>query len=176
MPDSKNKIQIFKKTHLPIIGILLLILLAIFLLWFNNNRSMQAMPAIVGSVYFDGEYRIEDGEWHQVVKGEHIPATKGDVTLRGNFHMLDPEGGYVGIYRYEIPIAFFVDHINLTFYETGSEPFVLDTENPWYGNSVCCEKWEAYTLTSDSGEPIEIVIHNPHNFGNETAIDDISFW
>ena len=171
MPDSKNKIQIFKKTHLPIIGVLLLILLAIFLLWFNNSRSMQAMPSMVGSVYFDGEYRIEDGAWHPIVKGEHIPATKGDVTLRGNFHMLDPEGGYVGIYRYEIPIAFFVDHINLTFYEAGSEPFVLDTENPWYGDSICGVRWEAYTLTSDSEETIEILIHNPHSFGNETAID-----
>ena len=85
MPVSKNKIQIFKKTHLPIIGVLLLILLAIFLLWFNNNRSMQATPAIVGSVYFDGEYRIEDGEWHQIVKDEHIPATKGDVTLSSRY-------------------------------------------------------------------------------------------
>ena len=173
MPDFKNKIQIFKKTHLPIIGVLLLILLAIFLLWFNNGRSMQAMPSMVGSVYFDGEYRIEDGAWHPIVKGKHIPATKGDVTLRGNFHMLDPEGGYVGIYRYEIPIAFFLDHINLTFYEVGNEPFVIDTENPLYEDSVCGERWEAYTLTSDSEEPIEILIHNPHNFGNETAIDEM---
>ena len=173
MPDFKNKIQIFKKTHLPIIGVLLLILLAIFLLWFNNNRSMQAMPAMVGSVYFDGEYRIDDGEWHQIVKGEHIPATKGDVTLRGNFHMLDPEGGYEGIYRYEIPIAFFLDHINLTFYEVGNEPYVMDTENPICGDSLCGERWEAYTLTSASEDTIEILVHNPHSFGNETAIDEM---
>ncbi len=38
------------------------------------------------------KYKIEDGEWHKIVKGEHIPATKGDVTLRGNFHMLAPDG------------------------------------------------------------------------------------
>ncbi len=162
-----------KKSYFQIASIVLLLLLAAFLLWFNNSRSMQAMPAMVGSVYFDGEYRIEDGEWHPIVKNEHIPATKGDVTLRGNFHMLDPEGGYAGIYRYEIPIAFFVDHINLTFYEAGSEPFVIDTENSLYGDSVCGVTWEAYSLTSDSEEPIEILIHNPHSFGNETAIDEM---
>ena len=158
---------------MQIAGIVLLLLLAIFFLWFNNSRSMQAMPSMIGSVYFDGEYRIGDGEWHEIVKGEHIPSTEGDVTLRGNFHMLDPEGGYVGIYRYEIPIALFVDHINLTFYETGREPFVLDTENLWYGDSVCGVRWEAYTLTSASEDAIEIRIHNPHSFGNETAIDEM---
>ena len=150
-----------------------MILLAALLLWFNNSRSMQAQPSLVGGVYFEGEYRIGDGEWHKIVEGEHIPATKGDVTLRGNFHMLDPEGGYVGIYRYEIPIAFFLDHINLTFYEAGHEPFVLDTENPWYGDSVCGVTWDAYTLRSAGKEPIEILIHNPHGFGNETAIDEM---
>lgn len=152
---------------------MLLLLLAAFLLWFNNSNSMQAMPSLIGSVYFDGEYRIGDGEWQQIVEGEHIPSTEGDVTLRGNFHMLDPEGGYEGVYRDEIPIAFFLDHINLTFYEVGSEPYVMDTENPLYGDSVCGVRWEAYTLTSAREDMIEILIHNPHSFGNETAIDEM---
>ena len=180
MPDSKNKIQIFKKTHLPIVGVLLLILLAFFLLWFNNSTSLQAEPALIAQVYFDGEYRIEDGDWHKIVKDEHIPATKGDVTLRGNFHMLDPEGGYVGIYRGDLPIAFYTDHINLTFYETGAEPFIIDMENPLYGDSVCGQGWSACFFTSESEEQIEILVHNPHSFGNETAIDELlsstAFW
>ena len=173
MLSLKDKLKKIDKSFFLIAGGLLLVLFAVFLLWFNNSRSMQAMPSMVGDVYFDGEYRIGDGEWHEIVEGEHIPATKGDVTLRGNFHMLNPDGGYEGIYRYEIPIAFFLDHINLTFYEVGSEPFVLDTENPWYGDSVCGVMWEAYTLTSASEEAIEILIHNPHSFGNETAIDEM---
>ena len=167
------KFQKIKNIHFQIVGVMFLLLLAVFLLWFNNSRSMQASPSLVGDVYFEGEYRIGDGEWHKIVEGKHIPSTKGDVTLRGNFHMLDPEGGYVGIYRYEIPIAFFLDHINLTFYEAGSDPFVLDTENPLYGDSVCGVRWEAYSLTSNGDEPIEILIHNPHRFGNETAIDEM---
>ena len=173
MPEFKNKFSIFTKRYVPIAGVLLLLLLAIFLLWFNNSNSMQAMPSMIGSVYFDGEYRIGDGEWQQIADDEHIPSTKGDVTLRGNFHMLNPDGVYEGIYRYEIPIAFFLDHINLTVYEEGSEPYVMDTENSLYGDSLCGERWEAYTLTSDGEKPIEILIRNPHRFGNETAIDEM---
>ena len=168
-----NKFQMIKKPYWIASGIILLLLLAAFMMWFNNNNSMQAMPSMIGDVYFEGEYRIGDGDWQPIVAGEHIPSTKGDVTLRGNFHMLDPEGGYVDIYRYEIPIAFFADHINLTFYEAGSEPITLDTENFWFGDSACGTRWEAYTLTSAAEDEVEILIHNPHSFGNETAIDEM---
>ena len=168
-----NILKKVKKSYLQTAGIVLLLLLAVFLLWFNNSNSMQSMPSMIGSVYFDGEYRIGDGEWQQIVEGEHIPSTEGDVTLRGDFHMLDPDGGYEGVYRYEIPIAFFLDHINLTFYEVGSEPYIMDTENPLYGDSVCGVRWEAYTLTSARADTIEILVHNPHSFGNETAIDEM---
>ena len=87
--------------------------------------------------------------------------------------MLAPDGEYVGVYREDIPIAFYLDHISLTFYEVGSEPFTLDMENPIYGNSVCGVNWEAYCLTSESDDLIEILIHNPHNYGNENAIDEM---
>ena len=168
-----NKFGKIKNTYLAVAGIVLLFLLAAFMLWFNNSNSMQAMPSMIGDVYFEGEYRIGYGEWMPIVEGEHIPSTKGDVTLRGNFHMLNPDGEYEGIYRYEIPIAFFADHVNLTFYEVGSEPVVLDTENALYGDSACGTRWEAYTLTSDAEDEIEILIQNPHSFGNETAIDQM---
>ena len=172
MPDIKNKLKKFKKSHLYVTSILLLMLLAVLLLWFNNSNSMQAMPAMVADVYFDGEYRIGDGEWHDIVEGEHIPATKGDVILRGNFHILAPNGEYVGIYRGDMPLAFYTDHIALTFYEGTYEPYAIDLENPIYGSSGCGEGWTAYYLTSESDEMIEILIHNPHIFGNETAIDE----
>ena len=180
MPNIKNKIQIFKKVNLPVMGILLLILLAVFLLWFGNSKSTQAMPALIAQVRFEGEYQIEDGAWHKIVKGEHIPATSGDVTLRGNFHMLTPYGDYVDVYRGDVPIAFYTDHINLTICEVGREPYVIDTENPLYGNSACGASWTAHSFTSDPAEPVEILVHNPHSFGNETAIDSMlssmAFW
>lgn len=180
MPDIKNRFKKINQLHLVVAGVVLLVLLALALLWFNNSTSMQAGAALVADVYFDGEYRISDGEWNKIVEGEHIPSTKGDVTLRGNFHMLTPDGEYVGIYRGELPIAFYTDHINLTFYEVGSEPFIIDMENPMYGESSCGVNWTAHTFTSAEDDIIEILIHNPHSFGNENAIDEmlsgISLW
>ena len=161
------------KSHWQAIGIIAIILLAALLLWYGNVTSNQAVSAMLAQVYFDGEYRIADGSWQEIVEGEHIPATKGDVTLRGNFHMLTPDGEYVGIYSGEIPVAFYVNHLNLTIYEGENEPYVVDMEDPQYGDSACGVDWAAYNLAGESEEPIEIRIHNPHSYGNETAIDEM---
>lgn len=88
-----NKIiEFFKKPSirliLPIIGIVFIIVSSILLLWHGNANSNQSIPAYTASVYFEGQYRIDDGEWQEIVDGEHISSTQGDVTLRGNFHAL----------------------------------------------------------------------------------------
>ena len=173
MRGKGTKSRFLKATTITFIGILLLLFSAVLLLWHGNANSMQATPAMVAQVYFDGEYRIADGEWQKIVKGKHISSTEGDVTLRGNFYMLTPDGEYVGIYSDNIPIALYTNHINLTFFEGGNEPYIIDVENPLYGDSACHEDWAAYVSTSGSEEPIEILIHNPHRFGNETAIDEM---
>ena len=168
-----NKFREIKKTHLQIAGVLILIFLAAILLWYYNSTSWQATPAMIAKVYFEGEYQIGDGEWQKILPGEHIPTTKGDVTLKGNVHMLTPDGEYVGIYRGDLPVAFYTNHINLTFIEGGGEPYVTDTENHVFGSSSCGETWTAYFLSSAPEETIEIIVHNPHAFGNDTAIDEM---
>ena len=173
MSKKETKSRFLKATTLAIVGILLLVFTAVLLLWHGNANSMQAMPAMVAGVYFDGEYRIADGQWQKIETGKHISSTEGDVTLRGNFHLVAPDGEYIGVYTDSIPIALYTNHINLTFYEGENEPFIIDVENPLYGDSACHEDWSAYVLTSGSEEPIEILIHNPHRFGNETAIDEM---
>ena len=173
MPKLKDRFYIFKSLHLQAIGAICILLFALVLLWRGNVTSNQAMPALVAQVYFDGEYRIAGGQWQKIVKGNHIPATEGDVMLRGNFHMLTPDGEYVGIYSGDMPIALYVDHISLTFFEGENEPYVIDMENHLFGDSACGVGWVAHSLISGSERPIEILIHNPHNFGNETAIDDL---
>lgn len=173
MGNKETKFSFTNKTTLCIVGIFAVLFLALVLLWHGNANSMQAAPAMVASVYFDGEYRIADGQWQKIEKGKHISSTEGDVTLRGNFHLVAPDGEYVGIYSDTTPIALYTNHINLTFYEGENEPFIIDVENPLYGDSACHEDWSAYVLTSGGEEPIEILIHNPHNFGNETAIDEM---
>ena len=198
MPNLKNQNKKIKKSYFYIAGVLLLVLLAISLLCFNDNStSMQSASVIVGQVYFEGEYRIADGDWKPIVEGEHIPATKGDVTLRGNFHELDPDGNYVGVFREEIPIAFHTNHINLTIIEKVNEflpdeesglvaeeaneamaeeqisTFVTESEDPLYRTAACADTWTAYTLVSGPEDLVEIVIHNPHEFGNDNAIDEM---
>ena len=173
MSKKETKSRFLKATTLAIVGVLLLVFTAVLLLWHGNANSMQAAPAMVAGVYFDGEYRIADGQWQKIEKGKHISSTEGDVTLRGNFHLVAPDGEYIGVYTDSIPIALYTNHINLTFYEGENEPFIIDVENPLYGDSACHEDWSAYVLTSGSEEPIEILIHNPHRFGNETAIDEM---
>ena len=178
MKNKEKNTCFFNATTLKILGLLLVLLLAISLLWYGNATSSQATPALVAQVYFDGEYCINNGPWQKIEKGKHISSTEGDVRLRGNFHMLAPDGQYVGVYSGDMPIAFYVNHISLTFFEGENEPFVLDTENALFGDSSCGAEWNAYVVTSK--EPIEILIHNPHNFGNETAIDEMlantAFW
>ena len=173
MSELKNRLHKFKTSHLQAAGVLLLIFLALLLLWFNRANNTQAVSAMVAQVRFYGDYRIGDGPWQEIEEGQHIPAIKGDVTLRGNFHMLTPDGEYIGIYRGDIPIAFYTNHIGLTFYKGGNEPYINDIENPLYGNSACGKGWTALLLTDGREETIEILIQNPHHFGNETAIDEM---
>ena len=114
MQKKELKLQFLNKQTLAVIGALLVIVSAVILLWQGNKNSTQAEPAMLAQVYFKGDYRIGDGEWIEIKEGEHISSTKGDVTLRGNFHMLNPLGDYEGVYTDEIPIAFYTNHINLT--------------------------------------------------------------
>ena len=132
MNNKKAISRFLNIASLKIAGVVLIILLAVVLLWHGNANSMQAIPALVAEVYFDGEYRIADGPWQEIAEGEHIPSTKGDVTLRGKFHMRAPDGEYVGIYTGDIPIAFYTDHISLTIYDGVTEPYVMEVENPLY--------------------------------------------
>ncbi|MBR5520264.1 MAG: histidine kinase [Clostridia bacterium] len=150
-----------------------MVLLAALLLWFNSSNSNQAIGATAANVRFQGEYRIGDGPWQTIVEGEHISSTKGDVTLRGNFHLFSPDGEYLGVFTGGVPIAFYTDHISLTFLRNDKPPYVIDHENPLIGVSACGVDWTAHAFMTDGSEPMEIVVHNPHNYGNENAIDEM---
>ena len=117
MTNLKNRFRFLETSVLQITGLFLMFLVAILLLWKGNANSNQAVSAMLAQVYFEGEYRVGEGEWQEIIEGQHIPATKGDVTLRGNFHMLTPDGEYVGPLEPNIPMALFMDHINATIFQ-----------------------------------------------------------
>lgn len=173
MSDLKNRFQIFRKIPFQVIGTVLLFLVAALLLWFNQANSNQALNAMIAQVRFQGEYRIGDGQWQKIEEGQHIPATKGDVTLRGNFHLYAPDGEYAGLLEEDMLIALYTDHIGLTIQQGEREPYVIDHENPLYGVSACGMRWTAHSFNGNAADPIEIVVHNPHRFGNETAVDEL---
>ena len=174
MTEKKNKLSIFKKPYFLVAGVVILLSLIVVLLYLNYSDKGQAMGASGVDIYFDGEYRIGDGEWHKIEKGEHIPASEGDVTLRGFFKMANPESGeYIGVAPKGMPIAFFLDHVSVTVNSGGERPYAFSHEHPSVGDAACGEAWFPYSLQSDGSTPIEIVIHNPHSFGNETAIDSL---
>ena len=172
MKNLLKKCGTFCKSHSLLACALVLIMLAGAMLWHGNANSMQAVNATAATVYFEGEYRIGDGEWQPIKAGEHIPASKGDVTLKGNFHTLAPDGEYAGLFSGGIPLAFYTDHISLTFVEEGGS-YIIDHENPLYGDSACGQYWTAHYFEPGITDPIEIIVHNPHLYGNETAIDEM---
>ena len=177
MKKQRIKFDFLNKTTLKIVGVIIMILSAIALLWYGNANSMQAIPATAAQIYFEGEYRIGDEDWKEIKEGEHIPVNQGDVKLRGTFHQRTPQGEYWRPCPSGTPIAFYTNHIHLTF-QDGERTFSSDCENPRIGVSACGEKWSIYAFTST--DPIVITIHNPHEFGNETAVDEmlsgIAFW
>ena len=173
MSVNEKRAQLFKKIPFTVIGVVLLAVLAAFLLYFNNANSQQAIGATAAQIKFEGDYRIADGEWQSIVVGEHIPSTKGDVTLRGNFHLYSPGGEYIGILKSNSLIAFYTDHISVTIFKGDGSSHTLDHENPLFGVSACGIDWTACSVSSDGINPIEMVIHNPHSFGNENAVDEL---
>ena len=171
MQNKKTNSKLLNNPKIVIVGVLFIVLLAGILLWQGNINSTQSTPSLLSSVYFEGVYIIGDDEPQPIVPGKHIPATKGDVILRGKFHEIDPAGQYKGVYTDVIPIVFYVNHINLTFCINGVE-HQIESENPLFGKSSCGETW--ISVPFPEGENfIEIVVCNPHKFGNENAIDQM---
>ena len=66
MDNKGQKFPFLNKMVLCVAGILIMIVLALTLLWQGNANSMQALPAMMAQVYFDGEYRIADGSWQKI--------------------------------------------------------------------------------------------------------------
>jgi sensor histidine kinase YesM len=126
---------------------------------------------MIAGVSFEGEYKIGDGEWLPIIKGEHIPADKGDVTLRGIFIALNPEtGNPLSPLSSGATVSLYFNHIGGTAILPNGGKIIFDAENERIGEDVCAIMWGSVPATGDS--PITIILHNPHKFGNPNAIDD----
>ena len=92
MKEKFNKlIAILKKLPAGLVGCLLLIVVSAVTLGIISINPSRAVPAIALTASFEGEYKIEDGEWQAIPQDGHISSTRGDVTLRGKFHVVLPD-------------------------------------------------------------------------------------
>lgn len=169
MQENEQLQKAWKKIPFAMIGIISVLAVMLLLLWVNIANSQQSFPAFYPNIYFSGEYKLADGQWNTVKAGQHIPATKGDVTLRGQFHMVAPDGEYLGVAEEAVLLAFYLNHIQLTVEEEGQEPYNMDIEHPRAGEGMCGELSLGYELLTN--QPLTLTFHNPHVFGNDKAID-----
>ena len=82
MSDFKKRLDIFKGARVQVACVLALIVLAVFLLWFNTSNSLQAAPALIAQVYFDGEYKVDGGEWKEITATRPPGARCGGTASR----------------------------------------------------------------------------------------------
>ena len=168
MKYIKEKLN--KKIFIGIYISLLAIVLCFFV-YTGRDYGNQAMNALYFSAQFQGEYKIADGQWHPYVKGEHIPADKGDVTLKGQFQLFVPTTGeIVGKAPEGVVLAFYFNHIGGEVSEGGEEFRPFDAELDFAGEDMCGEMYIGYKCKG--ADEITIKLKNPHKFGNLNAVDD----
>jgi hypothetical protein len=153
------------------ICICLLAIVLCFFVYTGRDYGNQAMNALYLSAKFQGEYKVADGDWQPYVKGEHIPADKGDVTLKGNFQLFVPTTGeVVGKASEGVILAFYFNHIGGEVSEGGEEFRPFDTERDLIGEAMCGKMYIGYVCKG--ADEITIKLKNPHKFGNAGAVDD----
>ena len=153
------------------ICISLLAIVLCFFVYTGRDYGNQAMNALYLSAEFQGEYKVSDGDWQPYVKGEHIPANKGDVTLKGNFQLFVPTTGeIVGNAQEGTILAFYFNHIGGEVSEGGEEFRPFDAESNLVGEDLCGKMYIGYECKG--AEEIQIRLKNPHKFGNPGAVDD----
>ena len=163
---ENSGIKIFVSVCISLLAVVLF-----FFVYTGRNYGYQAMNALYFSSDFEGEYKIADGEWQTYVKGRHIPANKGDVTLKGHFRLLVPDTGeVVGNAEDGVVLAFYFNHIGAEISENGKDFRPFDAEFDFIGEDMCGVMYTGYKVNG-SGEII-LRLKNPHKYGNAFAVDD----
>lgn len=160
----------YKKIFISIIICLIAVVICSFV-YTGRDFGSQAMNAFYLSAGFKGDYKIADGNWQPYVKGEHIPANKGDVTLKGHFELFVPDTGeVVGNATEGTILAFYFNHIGGEVSEGGDEFRPFDAEIDVAGEDMCGQMYIGYVCKGY--DEITIRLKNPHKFGNAYAVDD----
>ena len=162
-----------KSTKWNIIGYSVLILLAMALVLsvshHDNGTDRKPAPQVV----FQGEYKIGDEPWQPIVEGKYISAVRGDITLRGRFLQKLSNETALMLVEPNSEIALFLDHIGGEVYINGELNDIFPAEDPHIGKSSCGKGWVVYKHKGTESDTLEIVLKNPHIFGNATAVNEL---
>lgn len=166
-------IEKLKKLPFACIALALIVLLSAIFITVSSIKTSQASMALSVKVTFEGDYKIADGEWKSYVRGEKISAMHGDVTFKGKFLLYfdDPAQTY-GYVEKDSHIAMYFNHIGGRMSVNGGEFHNFDAENKKFGSSSCGKQWLYYCFDGETGDEVEIVLSNPHSFGNATAVNE----
>ena len=153
------------------VAIIAILLFSVMFLWIGARNSSQAASPMIAGVSFKGEYKVGDGDWNTYTEGVHIPSNDGDVTLRGIFLMHNPETGEaIGPLSPGNTVTLYFNHIGGTAIFPSGGKLVFDAENDMLGEDACAAMWGSVPALGD--QPLTIILHNPHSYGNSNAIDD----
>ena len=158
-----------KLRYLDFAGFVLPFLLGLICLVSVTLNHHQAFLPIPMPQEFIGEYSYDGENWQILSEESDISALKGDLYLRGTFLREMGEGWQLNYYRNHIGVSLKVNG------ELIYQDDVLSIPNlePEMFASMCARAWMG-TLVPAIGteDTIEIYLHNPHVYGNETAYRD----
>ena len=158
-----------KNRRLEYISFILPLLLALLCLISATTNHHQASLSIPMPQELVGEYSRDGVNWQPLTEESDISALKGDLYLRGSFLWEMEEGWQLNYYRNHIGAAIKVN--GQLIYQDD----ILDIPDlkPELFASMCARSWMG-TLVPAIGpeDSVEIYLHNPHMYGNETAYRD----
>ena len=149
---------------------LLIILSAVLILVMihNDKQSFYAMPM---KVTFQGEYLTESGSFQPITNDSKISFNNGEVHLKGYLQLEIPDGTVVGKVPKDLHMIAYFDHIGGQININGEPVHIFDPENKEIGNSTCGEGWIKFDNFADENDTIEIILRNPHKYGNSGAVN-----
>ena len=155
-----------RKTRFEYIGFFLPLILAVICLFSVIINNHQASLAIPMPQEFIGEYSYDGENWQSLSESSEISALKGDLYLRGTFLREMNEGWQLNFYRNHIGVRIQVNG-ELIFQNDVLE--FPDAKAEFFA-SMCAREWLGVIVPGIGTEDlIEIQLHNPHIYGNESA-------
>lgn len=151
-----------KKKHIGVIGYIILLLLATVLLMKMCLTTNQAMKSFALKADFIGEYSIGGGEWKSIDDHMNVSSFDGDMVMRGRF-------GEVAFTE----ISYYLNHIGVSISVNGEHVFESGRFSDEMPEMICGSYWGGWfheELTEQ--DEIEIVLHNPHSYGNPDAYNE----